>query len=468
MRPSTRPVRRQHGAVAIVFGLTLVVLLTAGGLVLDLGHLYVLKSELQNGADSAALAGAKELNLAASGITAAETKAIAYAAKHKYNFGSTLTLTSAEVRFGTTPDGPWLSASAAAATPESMSFIKVDTGSKPVSTYLMQIAGIGSVATNGVAVAGRFVVNITPLALCAVSTTSSSSQQLKLTGDYELVEYGFRRGLSYNLRDMGPVSGSPSDPMLINPVDTPATGCNPAHSSAAFVAPFLCKGNSAVAHQAVTVFANTGASAGPVEKALNSRFNDFSGGTSCSASTAPPDRNIKEYLHNDAGSGGPATWMSSAPTQQSAWPIPPLTIPNHGVLWTHSRAVSAVASGSGFVAGPEFGVDRWPDLYDQAAKAAYPAAAGDTPYAQTSGNYFTSPSPTASAEDRRLMRMAIVNCSGVPAGAMSCRSLPVLGVGKFFLTRKVNLNGAPATQGVWVEFAGMEKTVPKSEIKLYR
>ncbi|UUZ47585.1 pilus assembly protein [Massilia sp. B-10] len=54
--PHLRTPRRQRGAIALLFGLTLVVLLAMHGLVLDLGHLYVLKSELQNGADAAALA----------------------------------------------------------------------------------------------------------------------------------------------------------------------------------------------------------------------------------------------------------------------------------------------------------------------------------------------------------------------------------------------------------------------------
>ena len=45
--------RKQKGAVAIVFGLSLVTLFAMGGVVLDLGHLYIAKSELQNAADAA-------------------------------------------------------------------------------------------------------------------------------------------------------------------------------------------------------------------------------------------------------------------------------------------------------------------------------------------------------------------------------------------------------------------------------
>ncbi|QYY30849.1 Tad domain-containing protein [Cupriavidus pinatubonensis] len=52
---------RQKGAVAIIMGLLIVVLVGFLGLALDLGKLYVAKSELQNSADSCALAAARDL-----------------------------------------------------------------------------------------------------------------------------------------------------------------------------------------------------------------------------------------------------------------------------------------------------------------------------------------------------------------------------------------------------------------------
>lgn len=52
---------RQRGAVIIIVALALVVLIGFAGLVLDLGRLYVNRSELQNAADACALAAAAEL-----------------------------------------------------------------------------------------------------------------------------------------------------------------------------------------------------------------------------------------------------------------------------------------------------------------------------------------------------------------------------------------------------------------------
>src|SRR5450830_424967 len=55
------PARSQRGAVAIVVGLVIAVLVGFIGLALDGGHLYLTKTELQNSADACALAASYEL-----------------------------------------------------------------------------------------------------------------------------------------------------------------------------------------------------------------------------------------------------------------------------------------------------------------------------------------------------------------------------------------------------------------------
>lgn len=53
--------RRQRGAVAVMVGIVSVILIMMLGLVLDLGHLYVVKTEMQNAADACALAAVWEM-----------------------------------------------------------------------------------------------------------------------------------------------------------------------------------------------------------------------------------------------------------------------------------------------------------------------------------------------------------------------------------------------------------------------
>jgi hypothetical protein len=470
------PRQRQRGTIAILFGLTLLVLLAAGGLVLDLGHLYILKSELQNAADSAALAGAKELNLSSAGITSAAAQAVLFAGKNKYDFSQALTITDANITFGSTPDGPWFTVGQAQASPAGKTFIRVQSGSKVVATYLMRALNIDTVATNGTAVAGRFVVDITPIGVCAVDPVNRTS--VKPTGgvgtvENELVEFGFRRGLTYDLLQMSNIGGS-ADPMLINPVDSPPTACAMTHSNANFTAPFLCQGNSAVTNNATEIYANTGVSAGPVEKAINSRYGDYTG-SSCQPATAPPDTNIHEFRYEDLGGGSPRNWMTPAQIKQSqpfdsstGKPAVPGTATTWGVMWSYSRAVRATGSAPNYNAGTPFEVADWSRLYNggPAASAGYPAGATSSPYGQTSGAYYQTQSVNPAAPKRRQLNLALINCATVTSNSMSCKKLPLLGVGRFFLQRRVALSGS--SKRFDVEFAGLIEPVPNAEIKLYR
>jgi len=95
--------QRQQGAVALIVAICLVSLVGMLGLV-DLGHLYVTRTELQNAADSSSLSGAKELNGKVTGINNAITRAIEAAGKNKYNLNSTaVTVTASNMWVGSCP-----------------------------------------------------------------------------------------------------------------------------------------------------------------------------------------------------------------------------------------------------------------------------------------------------------------------------------------------------------------------------
>src|SRR5437762_13584194 len=59
---------RQGGAVAVILGIAAVALFAFMGIAVDLAYTYSRKTELQNAADAASLAGAKELNQKYSGL----------------------------------------------------------------------------------------------------------------------------------------------------------------------------------------------------------------------------------------------------------------------------------------------------------------------------------------------------------------------------------------------------------------
>ena len=73
----------QHGSIVIFFVIMLPILLGTMGLALDIGKFYVIKSELQNAADSCALAAAYELDGTATQFTRANAAGLNLAAKNK-------------------------------------------------------------------------------------------------------------------------------------------------------------------------------------------------------------------------------------------------------------------------------------------------------------------------------------------------------------------------------------------------
>lgn len=97
---------RQQGGVAALTGLALLVLVGILGLVLDLGHLYITKTELQNAADACALSGARELSVFnASTATRATDAAIAAGIANKVDLqASPVDIQTADVTFSASPD----------------------------------------------------------------------------------------------------------------------------------------------------------------------------------------------------------------------------------------------------------------------------------------------------------------------------------------------------------------------------
>src|SRR5574339_473046 len=65
------PLGNEHGAVAAMTAIFLVVLLAMAAAVIDIGHALVAKNELQNTADAAALAGTRALGIIYEGMTPA-------------------------------------------------------------------------------------------------------------------------------------------------------------------------------------------------------------------------------------------------------------------------------------------------------------------------------------------------------------------------------------------------------------
>jgi len=96
--------RKRSGFVLITMAAASIAMIGILGLAVDLGRMFIAKSETQAFVDAAALAAALELNGENSVISAAQT--VVAASQNTWNL-NTVTPTGAVVDFATTATGPW-------------------------------------------------------------------------------------------------------------------------------------------------------------------------------------------------------------------------------------------------------------------------------------------------------------------------------------------------------------------------
>jgi len=470
---SSNRLRRQgseDGAVAIMTPFAIIVMIAMFGLALDLSRSYNRKTELQSVADAAALVAASYLDGTPEGIDRASAEAGLILVDYFYAYNSqSVSWSGAALKFGTDADGGtggWMSAATAKASATKTFFARVDTSALDpmhgnVQNFLMPVlsSALSNSAIAATAVAGRDLLNVLPLAICANSTTNASSLP-----SGELVEYGFRRGVSYNLMNLNPGGRSPEN-FLVNPVAPPGTVGTTMMSRMDVVAPFVCTGQMAIPTlQGGAISVERGFPISSLYVHLNSRFGSYV--TPCQPSTAPADQNVKRF---DLAA---ASWMKNKPDGQSAnalaSPDPLLTVAEqpagatrtaYGPLWSYAKAAkyaSWVANGGVEPAGgyATFTTADWAVLYNpgQPVAQSYPTP---TPYQATGGS-----APYKPYRSTRVLNVPLLRCP-VPAGTSATAT--VIGIGKFFMT-------VPATStALYAEFAGMNtETALGGSARLYR
>jgi Flp pilus assembly protein TadG len=161
MRDQRASGKRQRGAIAIIVALSLAAIVGFIGLVLDVGHLFITKTELQDAADACALAAAKELTCdaaagpcAATFLENAENSGLTVGARNKVGFqASSATIATDDIRFSTTftPNSGYLSRTAGA-DPASR-YAMCIARRNGVNPWFMQVLGAGASDVSAVAVA---------------------------------------------------------------------------------------------------------------------------------------------------------------------------------------------------------------------------------------------------------------------------------------------------------------------------
>lgn len=174
MKPKATLRKHQSGSVAVMVGLTLFVLIAFLGMTVDLGRLFITKTELSNAADACALAAAAELKGDADALNRAVSAGITVGSgtsgkpSNKVDFQSrAVTILESDITFSDHLNGTYLDKTAA--TPANMKYAKCTLPQTGILPYFMQVMGFGPQTVTSHAVAS-LVAGITncglPIAMC--------------------------------------------------------------------------------------------------------------------------------------------------------------------------------------------------------------------------------------------------------------------------------------------------------------
>ncbi len=453
------PRERQRGALLIAYAMLLPMLLGLIALVLDCSLYYLRSVQVQQLADSIAMAAAGPLNGTNAGMTNAIRNArvlVTDTAFWPYTTDrlewNAAALTFARESNATPSD--WR-AFGGAEDVSGVRFARIDTrllgGIPPMKPILIGMLGVSKTGVNmgAVAIAGKRKLQVTPLAVCALQSAGTAVRQNAGTPPLrELTRHGFRYGVAYNLLDLNP-AGTTGRYFLVDPIRAPGTDGGMLDD--ATVAPFMCSGTLAYGRIGTGALRVKETTQFNLWQQLNSRFGTEGGNPPCTDYMAPPDTNVRSF------GGAGATWMKTAAspagtqTRSSAMrqqmpsggplqtiadgpvPLPESPWVDYGPLWAYgpARAQDGAAINSSKIAVLYPGVT--------VAGFSYQSTATQTPYLIN-----VQPPPKSGRVNRRLLAIPLLDCSKPTAPTAR-----MLAIAQFFLTAPATATEVPG------EFAGI-------------
>lgn len=218
----------QKGVVAIIVALSMAVLIGFVGLVIDLGRLYVNKTELQSAADACALSAAAQLtcdtsvgSCAKSFLQRAEAYGIFAGGKNTRDFQNVSVKLDAnkDVKFSTKLNGTYDVVDSADLKSK---FAQCTARAEGIAAWFMQILGITSSTVNAQAVAtlapGQSFCNSAPIGICTKGaapsygytvgewvasdfTPGKNGDDVTLSGGFKWVDFTPNAGGTSEIRD---------------------------------------------------------------------------------------------------------------------------------------------------------------------------------------------------------------------------------------------------------------------------
>ena len=261
----------ERGSVLAISAVGMMAFLLATGLAVDISHFYLVKSELQNAADAAALAGASALNGDDGGIKRATDFAIQELNKYEFN-RQKITIPREKVTFSRNLNGTYVGEQSAKSDARNIRFVRVELPPSAVATtFAAPVLGpsrnIAAEATAGMSIPiNRFCDYIPVTAIDA-------------DPNY------FKQGETYTIRRPPGGTVTPGNYQILA-VDGPG-GADDRYG--------LGRGVRNCVGAGGYVQTKPGVTAGAVRQGINTRFGEY--GSGLDPAEYPPDENVQENIN---------------------------------------------------------------------------------------------------------------------------------------------------------------------------
>ena len=281
--------QRERGSILATSAIGMLSILLAVGLGVDISRFYLVKTELQNAADAAALAAVSALNGHQTGINAAVLQATTNVS-NKYDFNKS-GITMATVEFSANLNTGYMAAGSVSQ-PDKIRFVRVTTAPSPVGvSFAASVLGsskdLSATATAGYSAPLNEICNFLPITVIDYGPSTPISV-----------------GQTYTFRAQASATISPGNYQILA-----LAGAGGADARVGLGAGVdACAGPGAV----YNVDTKTGVTAGAVRQGINTRFDEY---TSAQVNPAdmPPDKNIEENIIYDQYKAGNPTTPPSHP-----------------------------------------------------------------------------------------------------------------------------------------------------------
>lgn len=275
--------KSERGSVTVMTAVLMVGLVLVIGLSIDVSRIYMVRAGLQNAADAAALAAARELNSGTDGLLDANTQARA-AIGNLYGLSRTGSATPAAVittvEFAASLGGTWYAAGSVPGGSEAtMKFVRVTTAPASVTMLfaakvLGSTSGVQATAVAGMSPGLNTICDYVPLAVGKDDPTTP-----------------FATGTEFTFQFVSAQSTSLVNKNLIVLKTSNSNSANLTRDAVAGLFPFCTTiGSTVPTSTSQSAEGNNGPT--QIEIGLNTRMGDYSHGLT--ASEAGPDTNIYE------------------------------------------------------------------------------------------------------------------------------------------------------------------------------